>query len=72
MLAAIGEAPGVRIAYDEGTLQLKTLSPEHESYSRLLERIVDRLSARRRLEIVSFGSSTMKRKGAAKGTEPDA
>lgn len=72
LLAAAGEAPGFRISYDDGTLQIMTLSPKHESYSRLLERLVDRLSARLGIEIVSFGSSTMKRKGPKKGTEPDA
>ncbi len=72
LLAAVGEAPGLRISYDEGTLQIMTLSPKHESYSRLLERIIDRLSVRLGIEILSFGSSTMKRKGPKKGTEPDA
>ncbi len=72
LLAAVGGAPGLRISYDEGTLQFITLSPKHESYSRLLERLVDRLSVRLGIEILSFGSSTMKRKGPKKGTEPDA
>lgn len=72
LLAAVGEAPGLRISYDEGTLQIMTLSPKHESYSRLLERLVDRLSAKLRIEILFFGSSTVKRTGPKKGTEPDA
>jgi Uma2 family endonuclease len=72
LLAAIGGAPGLRISFDEGTLQVMTLSPEHESYSRLLERLIDRLSARLRIEILFFGSSTMKRKDPQKGAEPDA
>ena len=72
LLQAVGEAPGLRLTYDEGTLQIMTLSPKHESYSSLLQRLVDRLSARLRIEILFFGSSTMKRKGPKKGTEPDA
>ncbi|HXV60301.1 MAG TPA: Uma2 family endonuclease [Vicinamibacteria bacterium] len=72
LLAAVGETAGVRISYDEGTLQIMTLSPKHESYGRLLERLVDRLSVRLGVEIVSFGSSTIRRKGRRKGTEPDA
>jgi Uma2 family endonuclease len=72
LLAAIGEAPGLRVSYDEGTLQIMTLSPKHESYSRLLERLIDRLSARLGIEILFFGASTMKRRGPTKGTEPDA
>ncbi len=38
LLVAIGEAPDLRISYDEGTLKILTLSPEHEGYNRLLEK----------------------------------
>lgn len=72
LLEAVGEAAGLRIAYDQGTLQIMTLSPEHESYSRLIERLVDRLSARLHIKILFFGSSTMKRKDRSRGAEPDA
>jgi Uma2 family endonuclease len=72
LLIAAGEAPGLRISYDEGVLQIMTLSSEHEGYARLLEKLVDRLSARRRIRILSFGSMTMKRKDRDRGTEPDA
>ncbi len=72
LLEAVGEAPGLRIAYDRGTLQIVILSPERESYSRLLERLVDRLSARLLIKILFFGSSTMKREDRSRGAEPDA
>jgi Uma2 family endonuclease len=72
LLEALGEARGLRLFYDEGTLQVMTLSSEHESYTRLIERFVDRLSAKLRIEILFFGASTMKRKDRRKGTEPDA
>lgn len=72
LLEAVGEAPGLRIAYDRGTVQIMTLSPEHESYGRLIERLIDRLSARLHVKILFFGSSTLKRKDRGRGAEPDA
>jgi len=72
LLDSLTEASGLRVSYDQGTLQIVTLSSEHESYSRLIEKLVDRLSARLRIRVLSFGSSTMKRMERGKGTEPDA
>jgi Uma2 family endonuclease len=72
LLESLSGASGLRVSYDQGTLQIVTLSPEHESYCRLIEKLVDRLSARLRIRVLSFGSSTMKRMERGKGTEPDA
>src|SRR6266540_6681398 len=60
LLAAVGEAPGLRISYDQGTMQIMTPSSEHESYVRLIERLVDRVSSKLRIKVLSFGSATMK------------
>ena len=72
LLESLIEASGLRVSYDQGILQIVTLSPEHESYSRLIEKLVDRLSARLRIRVLSFGSSTMRRMERRKGAEPDA
>lgn len=72
LLTSVPEAPGLRLSYDRGTLQVMTLSSEHENYARLLDRIVERLSAIRRIRVLFFGSSTIKKKPAQKGIEPDA
>jgi len=72
LLESVGEASGLRVSYDQGTLQIMTLSTEHESYSRLIEKLVDRISARLRIRVLSFGSSTMRKKEKGKGSEPDA
>jgi len=72
LLEAVGEAPSLRISYDEGTLKVMTTSARHESYVRLIERLVDRLSATLRIKILFFGSATMKKKRKKKGNEPDA
>ncbi len=71
LLAAVGEAPGLRISYDQGTMQIMTPSSEHESYVRLIERLVDRVSSKLRIKVLSFGSATMKHSRWRKGSEPD-
>lgn len=63
---------GLRISYNEGTLQIMTLSSEHEKYARFFETLMTAIRLRLRLNILSFGSSTMKKRSKAKGTEPDA
>lgn len=72
LLAAVGEASSLHISFDDGTLQITTLSFEHEKYVKLIERFVDRLSARLRLKVLFYGSATMKKEGKLKGVEPDA
>src|SRR6266516_4719283 len=72
LIEAVGEAPGLRISYDQGTMQIMTLSSEHESFARLIERLVDRLSSKLRIKVLSFGSATLKHSRWRKGSEPDA
>jgi Uma2 family endonuclease len=73
LLVQLGEdRNGLRISYDEGTLQVMTLSPEHEKYVRFFETLMTTIRLRLRLNILSFGSSTMKKRLRSKGTEPDA
>ncbi|MEW6211042.1 MAG: Uma2 family endonuclease [Acidobacteriota bacterium] len=72
LLEGVGEAAGLRISYERGTLQIMTLSPEHESYTKIIERLVDLLSIRLRIKILFFGSATMKRERNERGSEPDA
>ncbi len=63
---------GLRIAYDDGTLQIMTTSAEHESYATFLEKVIGFISTRRRIRIRSFGSATMRKRKKTKGNEPDA
>src|ERR1051325_4069720 len=72
LLEAVGENPALRISYDEGTLQIMTTSPRHESYIKLIERLVDHLSFILGVKILFFGGATMKKKRKKKGNEPDA
>jgi Uma2 family endonuclease len=72
LLDAVGEAAGLRISYDQGRLQIMTLSPEHESYTKIIERLIDLLSIRLRIKILFFGSATIKKQRRDRGSEPDA
>ena len=72
LLDAVGEASGLRISYDAGTVQIMTLTQEHELYSTLIERIVDRLGSYLRIRVLFYGSATLRKQSKMKGAEPDA
>ena len=72
LLRAVGEASGLRISFDDGTLQIMTLSQRHEKYSTLIERMVDRLSSFLRVKVLFYGFATMRKREKQKGVEPDA
>jgi Uma2 family endonuclease len=72
LLEQVGEARGLRISYDEGTLTIMTLSLEHENYAEFISGLVRLLSVRLRINIRFFGSATLRRSRREKGNEPDA
>ena len=72
LLEQVGEASGLRISYNDGTLKVMTLSHEHEKYVRFIDRLVSTLSLRLKINILFFGSATMKKRQKRKGNEPDA
>lgn len=71
LLEAVGENRGLRISYNEGTLQIMTLSQEHEKYSDLIRDMVRLVSLRLRIKLLSFGSTTIRKQRKQKGLEPD-
>jgi Uma2 family endonuclease len=72
LLQRLDETAGLRISYDDGTLQVMTISSIHENYIRFIEKLMGVLQVRLRVEIRSFGSATMKNKRRKKANEPDA
>ena len=72
LLETVGEASGLRMAFDSGTLEIMTLSTEHENYARLIQMLIGVLSLCLEIDIESFGSATIKKSRFAKGIEPDA
>jgi Uma2 family endonuclease len=72
LLDQIGESAGLRVSFNDGRLEVMTLSTEHESYARFIERLMTAVCLRLRINIRSFGSATMKERKRKKGNEPDA
>jgi Uma2 family endonuclease len=61
----------VRVSYDQGRMEIMSLSSEHEGYSRLFGYLIQVLTEELGQEFVSRGSTTLKSKRAASGKEPD-
>lgn len=72
LLEQVGETSGLRISYFNGALTAKTLSTEHERYTRFIEKLLALLGTQLDLDIFSFGSATMKKDAQLAGKEPDA
>ena len=72
LLEAVGETPSLRITFDNGRMQIMTLSFKHEYYGDFIKRLVDRLHYVFRIKVIFFGSATLKRQRRLKGAEPDA
>lgn len=72
LLDAIGEASGLRVSFAAGKLEIMTLSTEHESFSRLLEKFIGFVCVTTGVDILSFGSATIKKSRRITGSEPDA
>ncbi|MEM9217447.1 MAG: Uma2 family endonuclease [Cyanobacteria bacterium P01_F01_bin.150] len=71
LLDELGETSNVRLAYDQGTLELMSPLMPHEHTKRLLERFVGVISEELDIDIRSAGSLTCKREDLLKGLEPD-
>jgi Uma2 family endonuclease len=71
LLKETGEDRGSRFAYDCGTLEIMTPLYEHENPKIQFDRFVVALAEELGIEIKSAGSTTLKRKIANRGIEPD-
>src|SRR3989442_950592 len=71
LLEELAGRPAVRVAYDQGRLEIMSPLPEHEEYKRFIEKIVDALGDSLDLNVEPRGSATWKKKREAKGAEPD-
>lgn len=70
MLREFDEQPS-RINYDRGTLEIMTLSLEHESYKSVLGVMIGLLAVTLKLRVKHGGSTTLKRLTKKKGLEGD-
>lgn len=67
----IGQHPGARVTFDQGRLEIMTLSPEHEAPSRLFTHLISVIVEEMGLDYISLGSTTLRLKKIAGGLEPD-
>ncbi|MBW4612018.1 MAG: Uma2 family endonuclease [Desmonostoc vinosum HA7617-LM4] len=72
LLKDTGENRGSRFAYDGGTLEIMTPLFQHENLKSNFGNFIVVLAEELDIEIRSAGSTTLKRKLAKKGIEPDA
>jgi len=72
LLRDTGEHRISRFAYDCGTLEIMTPLFEHENPKIRFDRLIFSLAEELNIEIRSAGSTTLKRKLAKRGIEPDA
>jgi Uma2 family endonuclease len=70
LLEQAGDRP-LRFTYDNGRLEIMTLSYEHESPKEIIGRFIELLAIVLRLPFRSGGSITMKRRARKKGLGPD-
>lgn len=63
--------PAKRLTYDNGILEIFMPLPPHETYKRLLGRLVEIVTEELDLEIRSLSASTWSRKDLLKGVEAD-
>jgi Uma2 family endonuclease len=61
----------LRMTYDRGSLEIMTLSPEHEGIKNLLRRFIEVLAEEFGLPLKNLGSTTYRRQDAECGLEPD-
>jgi Uma2 family endonuclease len=61
----------LRLTYDQGSLEIRTLSHKHEGYSYLMGRFVDVLTEECELPVKAGRSTTFRRRKEEKGLEPD-
>jgi Uma2 family endonuclease len=63
--------PAIRLTYDRGALEIRMPLDPHETYKKLLGRLIETATEELDLEIRSLGSRTCDREDLARGLEPD-
>jgi Uma2 family endonuclease len=71
ILAELGEHRAARLAYSQGTLEMRMPLPEHEVDKELIGDMVKILLEELEINCECFGSTTFKRESKKSGVEPD-
>jgi Uma2 family endonuclease len=70
-LRAFAGQHAVRLTYDRGTLEIITISPEHELWKCFLGWLLTALAEEMNLPLAQTGSLTLRRRRKQRGLEPD-
>lgn len=65
------QEPAIRLTYDRGMLEIRMPLDPHETYKKVLGRLVEAATEELDIEIRSLGSRTCDRADLARGLEPD-
>jgi Uma2 family endonuclease len=71
LLQDLGERPDLRVTYDEGRLEVMTLSDQHEEFADGMLGLARLFSQELGIPLETRGSATRRRPRMRKGTEPD-
>ncbi len=71
LLATLGDFPGLRLIYLDGTLELFLPSAEHELLKKVIARLLERYAEAVDIPLHGYGSTTFRREAKARGLEPD-
>jgi Uma2 family endonuclease len=71
LIRDVEQEPALRLTYDRGTLEIRMPLDPHETFKKLLGRLIEAATEELNLEIRSLGSRTCDREDLAKGLEPD-
>jgi Uma2 family endonuclease len=65
------EGRHLRFNFDQGQLEIMTVSAEHERVKKLLARLLEVLTEVLNIPVLSLGNTTFRREDSARGLEPD-
>ncbi|NER85226.1 MAG: Uma2 family endonuclease [Leptolyngbya sp. SIO1D8] len=65
------QEPAMRLTYDHGTLEIRMPLDPHETYKKLIGRLIEAATEELDVEICSLGSRTCDREDLQSGLEPD-
>ena len=71
LLTDLANQSSIRLAYDQGTLEIMSPLAEHERINRTLSLLIEILAEELSIDIESLGSTTFKREDLERGFEPD-
>ncbi|MGE0883093.1 MAG: Uma2 family endonuclease [Blastocatellales bacterium] len=71
LLEALDEQPRYRLTFDEGKLEVMTVSAEHEEPAGLIPHLILVLAEESNLNFLGLRSTTLRKRKKAKGADPD-